>query len=89
MVCLDVSPEQVLLHSVKGGVGVSDALHRHCHLSILMTQLLIDLGRPGGRASIKFGTRSGFGSVLSHLSSASVSFFSHEMGINMNIPTSS
>lgn len=42
MMYLHFSPEQVLLCSAKGGVGVSDTLLRHCHLSILMTQLLID-----------------------------------------------
>lgn len=42
MLCLDFSPEQVLLCSMQEGVGVSDTLRRHCHLSIFMTKLLID-----------------------------------------------
>lgn len=42
IVCSDVSPEQVLLCPVKGGVGASDTLHRHCHLSLLMAQLWVD-----------------------------------------------
>lgn len=42
VLCLDLSPEQVLLCSVQEGVGVSHTLRRRCHLSILMTKLLID-----------------------------------------------
>lgn len=42
MMCLDFSLAQVLLRSVKEGVGVSDTLRRHCHLSIPVTELLID-----------------------------------------------
>lgn len=42
MMDLHFSPEQVLLCPVRGGVGVSDTLPRHCHLSVLVAQPLTD-----------------------------------------------
>lgn len=39
MMCLDGSPEQVLLHAVTGGVGVADTLHRQGPYPSLRVQL--------------------------------------------------
>lgn len=76
--CLDGSPEQILLHAVTGGVGVADTLHRQGHLSVSgyssqeMERRLVEW--PLDMAP------EGFSSQLTHLSSTLISFFGCNMG---------
>lgn len=59
---------------------MADTLHRQGHLSVLRAQFSRD-GKVASRTSIRHGTKSGFSSQLTHLSSTLISFFGCTMGM--------